>query len=296
MNTLIKKILLNLNDLFLLLLLTGCTGQPARLTDLLPKTGVVPDWKLAEEARVYNRDNLFDMVDGQADAFFVYGFEQVAVQRYQNPAGTVLEVALWQLATPADAYGLFTSGLAGEPATVCPTKETTSCREADIDPSRRLAFWQDRYFGQVYGRQQMADADLQAFARAVAVSLPSGGERPALVNRLPQAGLVERSFIFFHEEISIQTQVWLGGKNILGLSHQTNGLLAQYDLDGTTAHLLLIEYPEAKTASTGLAALKVGPVEGLVAAASQDNLLGAVFGQVEPKAADDLLAEALENK
>lgn len=291
MNTLIKK-LRNLSYLFLLLLLAGCAGQPAGLAGLLPKAGVVPDWKPAEEARLYNRDNLFDMVDGQADAFFVYGFEQVAVQRYQNSAGTVLEVALWQLATPADAYGLFTSGLAGEPATVCPTKETNSCREADADPGRRLAFWQDRYVGQVYGRQQLADADLQAFARAVAASLPPGGERPALVNRLPQARLVERGFIFFHEEISIQTQLWLGGKNILGLSHQTNGLLAQYNLDGATAHLLLIEYPEAKAASAGLAALRAGPVEGLAAAASRDNLLGAVFGPVEPKAADDLLAAA----
>jgi hypothetical protein len=29
-----------------------------------------------------------EMVDGQADAFFVYGFEQVARQRYQIPKAT----------------------------------------------------------------------------------------------------------------------------------------------------------------------------------------------------------------
>src|SRR5262245_41035166 len=104
--------LLNLKFLLLLLLLAGCRSQAAALADLLPKAGAVSTWTLAEEARVYNHDNLYDMVDGQADAFFVYGFEQVAIQRYQNADEAILEVALWQLATPADAYGLFTSGRA----------------------------------------------------------------------------------------------------------------------------------------------------------------------------------------
>jgi hypothetical protein len=283
--------------LFLLLLLTGCGSQPAALTDFLPESGAVPNWTLAEEARVYNHDNLFDMVDGQADAFFVYGFEQVATQRYQNPAGMILEVALWQVATPADAYGLFTFGLAGQPIAICPSTGSGRCNDGDADPGSRIAFWQDRYYVQVYGRQQVADADLQAFAKTVAASLPQGGERPALVGRLPEVGRVERGFVFFHEEISIQNEVWLGGENILGLSAQTNGLLARYDLDGTRAFLLLIEYPDAQAASTGLAALQsAGQAEGLVAADASDNLLGAVFGQVEPAAADDLLTKALRKQ
>jgi hypothetical protein len=225
------------------------------------------------------------MVDGQADAYFVYGFEQVATQRYQNAAGAILEVAIWQLATPADAYGLFTFGRAGEPAAIG--------NEGDADPGRRLVFWQDCYWVQVYGRQQLPDADLQAFAHAVSTALPAGGERPALVSRLPKNGLIERGFIFFHEEISIQTDIWLGGTNILGLSPQTNGILARYDPDGVMALLLLIQYPDAKAATTGLDALKAGQVDGLVAADARDNLLGAILGEVDPSAATELLAKAL---
>ena len=46
-------------------------------------------------------------------------------------------------------------------------------------PRRRLAFWQDRYYIQVYGRQPLPDADLQAFAQVVSATLPAGGEPPA---------------------------------------------------------------------------------------------------------------------
>jgi hypothetical protein len=288
--------LLNLKFLLLLLLLAGCSSQAATLADLLPKAGAVSTWTLAEEARVYNHDNLYDMVDGQADAFFVYGFEQVATQRYQNADEAILEVALWQLATPVDAYGLFTSGRAGEPVMICPVGTSEGCREGDSDPGRRLAFWQDHYYVQVYGRQSLPDADLHAFAQAVSAALPAGGDPPALVNRLPQDHRVERSFIFFHEEISIQNEIWLGGENILGLSPQTNGLLALYEWDDTPVYLLLIEYREAQAASAGLAALKAAQVEGLVAAKTRDNLLSAVFGQADPIVAEKLLAQTLENE
>src|SRR5262245_47609568 len=200
---------------FVLFLLVGCDSRAATLADLLPKAGAIPGWTLAEQARLYNHHNLYDMVDGQAEAFFVYGFEQVATQRYQNEADALLEVALWQLATPADAYGLFSSGRAGTPVKICPATASEGCREGDSDAGRRLAFWQDRYYIQVYGRQPLPDADLRAFAQAVSAALPAGGEPPALVNRLPQEELAERSFIFFHEEISIQNEIWLGGENIL---------------------------------------------------------------------------------
>jgi hypothetical protein len=288
--------------LILVGLLAGCGSQSTTLTDLFPPAGAIPDWTPVQETRVYKRDNLFDMVDGQADGFFVYGFEQVATQRYQNPDGTILEVAIWQLATPADAYGLFTYGLAGQPASVCPAtspdEQTPAagsgrCYEGDSDPGWRLAFWQDRYEVQVYGRRQAPDADLQAFAQAVSARLPQGGERPELVGRLPKEGLVERGFIFFHEEISIQNEIWLGGENILGLSPETNALLARYDLSGNVALLLLIEYPDPQTASTGLTALHAGQVDGLQIADVRDNLLGAIFGQADPAAARDLLAQAL---
>lgn len=83
----------------------------------------------------------------------------------------------------------------------------------------------------------------------------------------------------------------------MGLSAQTNGLLARYDLNEARTYLLLIEYPDARAASTRLAALRrAGQVEGLVAAAASDNLLGAVFGQVDAAAANDLLTKALGNE
>ncbi|MGC9396761.1 MAG: DUF6599 family protein, partial [Anaerolineae bacterium] len=221
----------------------------------------------------------------QADAFFAYNFEAVAVQSYAGE-DNVLRIEIWQLATPADAYGLFTRNRSGEPADIG--------NEGDTDPGRRLAFWQDRYYVQVRGRQSLADATLRAFAEAVAAALPSGGETPTLMTKLPPDGLLPRRAIFFRQEISIQDEIWLGGENILGLTAETEGVLAHYTLNDMRVLLLMVQYPSADAAATGLSALTAVQVDNMLDADINNALLAAVFGDAEPTVAADLLAAALK--
>ncbi|MCP4536163.1 MAG: hypothetical protein GY832_03365, partial [Chloroflexi bacterium] len=147
----------------------------------------------------------------------------------------------------------------------------------------------------VHARQELDDAVLREFAQAISAALPSGGERPTLVAQLPSGGLLERSALFFHQEISIQHEIWLGGENLLGLSPETDGILARYDLGGTTARLMLIQFPDAESATAALAALESGQADGLVSADVSEGLLGAVFGEVDAAAASELLAAALDD-
>ena len=270
------------------LLLAGCGGKAASLVSVFPGADAFPGWTPTGEVEVFDREDIYDLVDGQAEAFFAYGFEQVAVRRYENAEGAALHIEVWQLATPADAYGLFTAGIAGESADIG--------NDGDANPGRRLAFWQDRYTVQVRARQELPDADLWGFAEAVSAALPEGGERPALVGRLPPDGLVGRSGIFFHEEISIQSELWLGGENLLELGPETDGVLARYDVGGAAARLLLVQYPNAEAASAGLAALEGSQVGGLMTADARDNLLGVVFGEMDEAAAGTLLVEVLGNR
>jgi hypothetical protein len=285
-------------SLLIALLLAACsalpgasTATPAPGSDLDLATifpGEIEGWTPSEEARIYDSENIFNLVNGQADAFFVYGFEQVAGRTYTNPDENRLDVEIWQLATPTDAYGLFTFARSGLPADIG--------NEGDAEPGRRLSFWQNRYTVHVSARQDVDDALLWRFAQAVVNALPQGGEQPSLIDRLPQTDLKERDFIFFHEELSIQDRIWLGGENILGLSQDTNGVVASYELADSPALLLLVEYPTPDQAAAGLEALQTGPVDDLVTAQAQDGLLIAVFGEVDESAAGTLMEQVLNKK
>ncbi len=298
--TLVKlKLPLLLISLLLALALTACATptatpvptpvptptQPAAASVVFPGDLAIADWKVYLPAQAYHADNLFDLVDGQADAFFAYNFQQVTTQRYQNAEGTLLNIEVWQLAQPADAYGLLTLNRAGSPVKMG--------NEGDADPGRRLAFWQDRYYVHVNANKSVPAAQITAFAEAMSAALPTGGERPALAKNLPAQGLAENSFIFFHQELSVQDVVWLGGENILGLSPKTDGVAARYTLEGTPAHLLLIQYPAADQASSGLQALRKAKDLDLIVADVKGRTLGAVFGKAGQSAATALLQAAL---
>jgi hypothetical protein len=276
-----------------LYLVAGCSAEATPQDDAssqaeAPPGSIQPSgWAPTGEEQAFDAETLYDLVDGQADSFFAYGFERVTVRNYESGAEEALRVEIWQLATPADAYGLFTTFRSGIPVDVG--------LEGDGDPGRRLDFWQDRYFVRLFAPQPLSDEALQTFATAISGSLPAGGEKPALLVHLPQEGLVERSGIFFHEEISIQDYLWLGGENVLELSQETEGVLARYDVTGESMSLLLVQYPDTAAAAAGLEALKAAGLNDLVAAQVHDRLLGAVLGGANVSEASALLSQALED-
>jgi hypothetical protein len=270
--------------LLIVVILIGCGGQAAP-GDVLPGESAIPGWTPVGEAQTFDTENLYDLVNGQAEAFFAYNYEQVAVQTYESASGENLRVEVWQVATPADAYGLFSAYRAGQPVSVG--------NEGDTDPGRRLDFWQDRAFVRLFAVSPVDDDILESFAEEIAEALPSGGERPALVNRLPQDGLIVGSDVFFHQEISIQDYVWLGGQNLLSMGSETDAVLARYAMGGEEMLLLLVEYPDAASAFAALEDLQGGGIGSLTGADVQDNLLGAVFGGMVGSDAQALLLAAL---
>ena len=274
-------------SVLLALLLVACGGQGYTLAGAFPGEGDLGGWQPVGRPVIFDQETLYDLVDGQAEAYLAYGFEQVAVRGYEDADGQRVDVEIWQVGTPANAYGVFTANRAGEPVSFG--------NGGDADAGRRIAFWQDAFFVRIRARQQLPDAVLQAFAQALSESLPAGGQRPPLVDRLPADGLVPHSIVFFHEEISIQSQLWLGGENVLALGAETDGVLATYQRGGATAQVLLVAYPDEGAVATARQALIGSDVGGLVQVAALDTILGAVFGGVDEPTANRWLAEALAN-
>ena len=256
------------------------------LDPLFPPSGSILTYTTPEGPRTFVHSNLFDFVDGQADTYFAYNFQQVAVQNYMDSASRVLHVEIWQFADAADAYGVYTISRSVITAGIGNDGSTTT--------ERRIAFWQNNYYVHVSCTQKLPQTDLEAFALAVSKALPTGGDHPALLQRLPANGLTPNDAVYFHLEITIQNEIFLGGTNKLGLSPKTNGLLAHYTLAGQNASLLLIEYPDAQAASAGLQGLQSAQVDKLVASQASRNLLGAVIGSVDAATAKTLLDQALK--
>jgi hypothetical protein len=253
--------------------------------EVLPDGEVVPGWSGGADTTTYDRDSLYDFMNGAADLYFTYGFEELAVGGYRDVDENAVQVEVYRLATDADAYGLFAYNAYGEPVDVGV--------DGTLAGGDLLAFWQSRTFVQVVARNRVDDGVLLAFAGAVASALPQGGVRPALVEALPAGGMVPGSARFFREKMALDNLLWLGAEDVLGLGADVEGALARYGIDGRDADLVLIAYPDARRADTALSALRGAGLEDLVLAEVREGTLGAVFGQVDEGTAAALLEKAL---
>jgi hypothetical protein len=271
--------------LALLLLAAGC-GNSESWQDSFPDGDAVPGWAPVGEEQAYDSSSLYDLVDGQADAFFVYGFETAYVRTYENAEGEQLRVELWLLDSPNNAYGLYTTLRGGEPVAIG--------NDGDTDPGRRVDFWQDRALVRVFSSAPLEPSTLETFAEATSKGLPAGGGQPPLMERLPQEGLVSGSEIFFHQEVSIQDYLWLGGQNLLSLGPETDAVLARYEIEDAGAYLLLVEYAQDGDAAAALDALSEAGLDNVSAAAVSERFLGAIFGQVPNVEAEQLLTNAFD--
>ena len=269
--------------LLLALPLSGCAAPAAQQSQ---GSRTWPDgWTAEAPAETYHRDNLYDLVNGQADAYYAYGFEDVTVHEVCQAEGQCLTAQVWQVDSPASAYGLYSSSVAGNPIDVA--------NGGDEDPGRRLLFWQDRYVVELFARETMPSERLRDFGAFLSTTLPAGGAPPALLDRLPRAGLETGPSLYFREELSLQNELWLGGENILGLGPDSKGVLASYEVKEQPVQLLLVQYPDASTAAAALGELRAESPEGLLLAEANGALLGATFGELDAEKTRDLLAEAL---
>ena len=92
--------------------LSACQPAPTNAEVDLAKVvqavnGTSGGWTPKEEPKLFTKETLFDLMDGQSDAFFVYGFQKAAVQRFSNADGVTLNVSVFQVDAADSAYGLF---------------------------------------------------------------------------------------------------------------------------------------------------------------------------------------------
>jgi hypothetical protein len=220
----------------------GSDSPSIAMIDLFPEQ--ISDRTRSDSPAAYDRETIFDYINGAGEVYRSYAFSQVVVVVYSGSQQTDITVEMFDMGSPADAYGVFSYAREQEQAGIGGGYE---------QKGRVLCFWQNRYYVCVASEERTADSDraLLEVARAISERLPASSDPPDLVAVLPEEGLVTFSERFFHLHQSLNYHYYLARENILNLSSETDAVLARY-APGST-YLLLIRYPtvsEAATAAT----------------------------------------------
>lgn len=247
----------------------------------------VAGWTASGEVELYDTETIYDYIDGHAEVYVAYGFRRSISQRYGGPNDGEIVVDLFELASPEDAFGVFSHDRAGEPVAV---------GNGGVYRFGWLSFWQGPWAGSVYwngGGEPDREAIL-AIGRAVASALPAGGEEPELVGRLPADGLDPQSVCFLRSPQILNAHVFVGVDNPFGLGPGVEAVVGRYEVEGQPVDLVVVKYPDDNAGDDAEERLQedAGDLPPTMVG-RQGRLVAAVVGEVPDAAGSALLDAAL---
>jgi hypothetical protein len=204
----------------------------------------VAGWKWDEKEMKYNSRTVFDYIDGAAELYLAYGFQNLTVRRFKKSDKPPLIVELYEMASSEDAYGVFSFERQDEGMGIGQGSEFGG---------GLLRFWKGKYFVSVYaeGEGVGVESAILKTGGAAANSISAAGPEPQLVGFIPgeNLGLVDKSVRYLKSHVLLNQRFFVAHQNILHLSQKTEAVLAQYLQDKQKTQLLLIRYPNQKQAT-----------------------------------------------
>lgn len=157
---------------------SNCFSQVKnQIKDLLPADAYFSNWKIKDSVEIYNGENLFSYINGGADIYLEYGFDQVASCKYRNLTATEIQVEIYKMTSDTAAYGIFSLNSSGNGK---PVVLGTKAYLYDY----YLDLWKDSYFLRfTCNKKDSVFYDtLQMFASFVDNKILNNGSEPWLTN------------------------------------------------------------------------------------------------------------------
>jgi len=241
-------LLLSFPIFLFLILITPVYDSTARGQKAVHPDELVPGefrgWKAQGEVEVYDRETIFDYIDGAGEVYRLYSFRKVVVRRLVKVDQPTIFVEIFDMGSSADAFGVFSHSREGEDLGI---------GEGSEQRGGLLCFWKGSFFVCIYSERETAETEetVPALAKGIAQRIKGEGGRPGLLEYLPPDGLQRLSIRYFHLYGSLNYHYYLADQNILKLSEQTEAVFARYQPGRT--YLLLIQYQSSEEAAEALA-------------------------------------------
>lgn len=205
---------------------------------LLPRGDLGGGIKSLGAPEHYIGRKLFDYMDGGAELYLAYGFEDLGVCEYSAGKNT-LRAALYKMGSPREAYGIYSQSARGKSAGL-PGPSSKS--------AKMISFFRDRFYVRVLvvkGSDNPHDA-MAVLAKKVWNGLPGEPMVPSMMKLLPKGALQGTSRFLTHPDVT--QNVWFEGEGKILLSKDAAAVTATYSGGDDDVQLTLAQYPKSADA------------------------------------------------
>jgi len=202
------------------LIMTCCSqgnnpATPHHWEQLLPDAPA--GWRETNDTRFFSGVDLSDYINGGAEAYFAYGFREVAVREFGDTGGARLTVEIYRMDRPENAYGIFSIDPAGERWPV----------GADASyGAGLLRFWKGPYFIRIlcYPAGPSVEAVIRETGEKITAAVTDESRRPKILSMLPDTDVDPDSVCYFHRQTSLNNIHFISDENLLHLGDEIEAI------------------------------------------------------------------------
>jgi hypothetical protein len=183
----------------------------------------IKGWKLLEEYPVYYPYNLWDYINGAADAYLSYEFEKLYIAEYIKGKNRSIKVEVYQHKSPVFAYGIYSQERSRNYHFI-PLGMQGYSEESLVH------YVQDKYYIKIDSESGKSGSDKDILFIAQEVSETLGGEKklPGTISSFPQENRIQFSDKFI-------------SKDFLGHEFLSEVFTTEYSVDDNNFSMFLIQ-------------------------------------------------------
>ncbi|HUU26651.1 MAG TPA: DUF6599 family protein [archaeon] len=181
------------------------------LAGLLPSDNESPGWKRTSDVRTFIPDNLWEYIDGGAEGYLVFNFQEVVTADYENKeAGLQAVVDIYRMADRLCGFGIYAAERSYD-------AQFINTGSQGYVSGNALHFWQGPYYVKLTAFQEGEEVagQLEKLSSVVASKIHAEPVFPPELDIFPKDGLVPNSERYL-------------ARDMLGQSTLKNGFTAEY--------------------------------------------------------------------
>ena len=219
------------------------SAQQNQFSQYLPTN--VDGWSRVGSDKKYNEENLYEHINGGAELFISYGFNEAISRTYSKGGEAEISVDIYDMIESKNAFGIFSHSREGIDSAFgqgCQIYEDA------------VLFWKDRYYVAISCFKCFDNTQdvLLEMARHISSSIDIDGSLPGILSKLPKHELLEESILYFNHHAWQNAFYYLGDDNFLNITKETDAVLAKYSDAENLQYLMLIQYSDDQKASLAL--------------------------------------------
>ncbi len=207
-----------------ILVVLSTSGAGAKEFEFPEITG----WKQSGGIQTFTPKTLFEYIDGAADLYIIYDFQELKVAEYKNEKKASVTVEVYEHKTPTHAFGIYSQER-------LPNANIIDAGAQGYIENNVLNFLTGPYYVKITGYNTGAENRevLFAFAKKVFENLGRKGTLPSTLFSFPEEAKIKNSEKFIN-------------RDFLGYSFLHSAFIADYNLSGKKFRLFIIEGADQK--------------------------------------------------